>query len=254
MPLPRPDITPPETKTYFVACAPRVGESNPCKLMGTYCNQVSEYPEGAKPEEIWYTYAMIKISTKTGDAGLSSLANGQRLVKTHQIFQLLGELDELNSWLGLLVERLGTLPTQQRRVQKEIKLLLQLQNWLYQASALIAAAPKFKLSLRVLKKIEVAEDALQKELHPDWYQHFLYPGGSELGAWLDISRAVARRVERSFLIWQQTWEQPVTLEQRRALPEIQKTLNRISDYLYLLRCWCNAQSQVTERQFRTKKK
>ena len=222
--------------------------------MGTYCNQVYEYPKGAKPLKTWYTYTMIKISTKTGDAGLSSLASGQRLVKTHQIFQLLGELDELNSWLGLLVVRLEPLAIQQRRVQKEIKLLLTLQNWLYQASALIAAAPKFKLSLHVLKKIESAEDALQKELSPDWHQHFLYPGGSELGAWLDISRAVSRRVERSFLSWQQTWELPYTAEQQVALPEIQQTLNRLSDYLYLLRCWCNAQSQVTEKQFHSKKK
>lgn len=197
---------------------------------------------------------MIKISTKTGDAGLSSLANGQRLAKTHQIFTVLGELDELNSWLGLLVERLNAFTVQPRRVQKEVKLLLTLQNWLYQASAVVAAAPKFRLTLRVLKKIERAEDAIQKDLSPDWHQHFLYPGGSELGAWLDIARAVSRRVERSFLSWQQTWEQPLTPHQLKSLPEIQKTLNRISDYLYLLRCWCNAQAQVTEKEFRSQKK
>ncbi len=213
--------------------------------MGTYCNQVYGYPEGAKPEEICYTYAMIKISTKTGDAGLSSLANGERLPKTHPVFGMLGDLDELNSWFGLLVAKLPPTQTQ---------LLLELQDWLYQVSAVIAAAPKFKLKLHLLVKLEEAEDQLQNELSPDWHQHFLYPGGSELGAWLDIARAVSRRVERSFLIWQES--QGVTLrpEQQKTLPEIQQTLNRVSDYLYLLRCWCNAQSQIKEKEFRASKK
>lgn len=203
---------------------------------------------------------MIKISTKTGDAGLSSLANGQRLAKTHQIFQLLGELDELNAWFGLLVVRLESqqqsqilTPQQRLRLKKEVTMLLELQNWLYQASAVVAGAPKFKVSIHPLKKLEKTEDQLQKLLSPDWHRHFLYPGGSELGAWFDLSRAVARRVERSFLSWQKNGELPFTLEQTKALPEIQKTLNRVSDYLYLLRCWCNFVFQVKEKEFRSKK-
>jgi cob(I)alamin adenosyltransferase len=61
-------------------------------------------------------------------------------------------------------------------------------------------------------------------------------------------------VERSFLSWQESQGTTLAPEQQKTLPEIQQTLNRVSDYLYLLRCWCNAQSQIKEKEFRTKKK
>ncbi len=198
---------------------------------------------------------MIKISTKTGDVGLSSLANGLRLAKTHPIFGVLGELDELNSWLGVSVVQLEKLMTLHPRLARERDLILSVQQWLYQVSAVIAAAPKFELELRLLKSLEKAGNQLQKKLEPHWHTNFLYPGGSEVASWFDVARAVARRVERNFLIWQKQSETPFSPTQEKAFPEIQKTLNRLSDYLYLLRCWSNVLQQVNEKEFhRTKRK
>lgn len=200
----------------------------------------------------------ISISTKTGDQGTSGLANGQRLDKTDPTFMLLGDLDELNSWLGLSVAKLKqwqlTLPKKSEervKLKLELKLFELIQDWIYQASALVARAPKFKLSLNLLKKIEKSVDQLQTDLAPDWHKQFLYPGGSELGGWLDITRSVARRTERSFLTWQVQDEFYKGAANHLTPQNIQITLNRLSDYLYLLRCWCNAAQLITEKKFVT---
>lgn len=168
------------------------------------------------------------ISTKTGDTGESSLANGERVPKTSLVFELIGTVDELNSWLGLVVVQLRA--TSESQLQAESQFLLSVQDTLFYLGAEIARSPKAKLTVDKLKLLEQRAEALQISMAEEWHTQFLLPGGTELGAQLDIARTVCRRCERTGF----RYGQEVELS-----PLILNYLNRLSDYLYLLRCHAN---------------
>ncbi len=179
---------------------------------------------------------MIAVSTKTGDKGETSLASGQRLTKTNIIFAAVGDLDELNSWLGLLAVKFGS-EFKQYRDQ-----LYVIQDTLFYLGAELAASPTTKLDEKMLAKLEKQSDQLQKLMAQDWHTKFLLPGGTELGAYLDIARTVCRRAERSV----------VTLSVKSPVrPVVLQYLNRLSDYLYILRCFVNHALEYQEKMFNT---
>lgn len=177
---------------------------------------------------------MQSISTKTGDKGESGLANGKRVAKTNQTFEVLGELDELNSWLGLIVVKLEDTFHDHRHF------LLKVQDTLFYIGAEIAQSPKAKLTNDQLQELEQVADKLQQEMREGWITKFLLPGGTELGAWLDIARTVCRRVERHAWVLNDTT--PIS-------PTVLKYLNRLSDYLYLVRCFVNQAVEYAEKPF-----
>ena len=177
---------------------------------------------------------MQSISTKTGDTGESGLANGQRISKTSQIFEVVGDLDELNSWLGLVVVKL------EEAFPKEKEFLLEVQDTLFYIGAEIAGSPKAKLKQSQLAKMEKIADNLQKSMSDNWHTKFLLPGGTELGAWLDVARTVCRRAERQ--AWRLQADQPTSAT-------VLRYLNRLSDYLYLLRCFVNQSMEYAEKKF-----
>lgn len=181
---------------------------------------------------------MQSISTKTGDNGQTSLANGQRVAKNSPIITALGTLDELNSWLGLVVAQLGTTFGEEKEV------LEQQQQNLYQISAELAQAPKAKFKKSALTQLEKQADSLQESMVNGWHSKFLYPGGTLLGAYLDLGRAVCRRAERVV----------TSLKRQHSIPEtILHYLNRLSDYLYLLRCYINLYQKHSEKQLQPDK-
>lgn len=178
-----------------------------------------------------YNLLMTSISTKTGDTGTSALANGQRLAKTDPIFALLGDLDELNSWLGLIITQTQLIASLQT-----------IQKNLYLISAMVAKSKKVVFTAQNLQELESEAKKLEKKLANNWHRNFLYPGGTKLAAYLDLSRAVCRRAERV------AWSLPL-LTRRGIKGEVFSYLNRLSDYLYLLRCWANQQAKQKEREF-----
>lgn len=176
----------------------------------------------------------IKITTKTGDTGESGLANGQRLAKDSTFFEVVGTLDELNSWLGLLAVELSTeFPVQRAQ-------LFAIQDTLFYIGAEVAQSPKAKLAAAKVKELEKWQSMLEKVLEPNWHTKFLLPGGTLLGAHTDIARTVCRRAERHLIAHQRL--QPVS-------PTLIHYLNRLSDYLFLLRCYFNQQSSYPEKEF-----
>lgn len=189
---------------------------------------------------------MQKIYTKTGDKGKTALINGERLAKNSLVFEVLGTLDEFNAALGLVVLRFDDLPktigTEQKVLfAKEKKILLALQNELFKLGAEVAASPKVKLSNGFVKKLENEIDFLQEEIGADWHYKFVLPGGSELSAFLDLSRTICRRLERRI----------VSLDNERDLRQVTlKFVNRISDYLYTLRTWINKELNTKEIEFK----
>lgn len=181
---------------------------------------------------------MKKIYTKTGDQGKTALINGERLPKNSLVFEVLGTLDELNASLGLVVLKFKS---KDLLFLKQRDLLIALQNELFKLGAEIAASPKVKLDDKFLKKLETEIDILQNSLGASWHYKFVLPGGSELSAFLDLSRTICRRLERRI----------VSLDNERDVREIVlKFINRTSDYLYTLRTWVNKELKTKEIEFK----
>lgn len=188
-------------------------------------------------------YALIKkmkkIYTKTGDQGKTALINGERLPKNSLVFEVLGTLDEFNASLGLVVWKFA----QGKRNsiwQREYLFLLDLQNELFKLGAEVAASPRVLLDPNFIQLLEQEIDFLQNTLGKNWHNKFVLPGGSEIAAFLDLARTICRRLERRM----------VTLDHERDIREvILQFLNRISDYLYVLRTWANQVLQAKEIEF-----
>jgi len=172
----------------------------------------------------------VKISTKNGDKGFSSLANGQKLSKKELVFDVLGSLDELNSWLGLIVSKMD------QQFEQKKKFVIYFQKELFTLSAEIAQAPNIQTNKSILTRIEKESEQLEIALG-NIKNKFVLPGGTQLAAYTDIARTVCRRAERNL----------VTLaEDRKVRPVNLKILNRFSDYLYLLRYYINFKSSFKE--------
>ncbi|MBU1145403.1 MAG: ATP:cob(I)alamin adenosyltransferase [Firmicutes bacterium] len=165
---------------------------------------------------------ITQISTKKGDLGMTSNAVMEILPKDDILFQTLGSIDELSSFLGLTYHFI------------QIEELLFIQNHLEIISAIIASNPNHN-NYTKLKQI-TQEDVLfleiesQKELtkHP-LEPKFCLPGSSTslAGSYLDVSRSVCRRAERELTHF-------AIKKIRKDLNYVQMYLNRLSDFLYIL--------------------
>ena len=180
------------------------------------------------------TKKLINVSTKTGDKGESGLISGERVTKHQPVFMAIGEVDELNSWLGLIVAQFGA----EFAAHKDF--LLGVQDTLFYLGAELARSKKTKLTLPMVTELEQQSNELQKLLADDWHTKFLLPGGTVLGGYLDIARTVCRRTERSVV---------ALAQQEDIRPVVFQYLNRLSDYLYILRCFINHALEYQEKKF-----
>lgn len=178
---------------------------------------------------------MISVSTKTGDAGKTSLANGQRLSKDHPVFGVIGELDELNSWLGLIAAMF------ENQFEDHKRFLYVIQDTLFYIGAELALSPKAKLKAEALTLLEKHSEELQKSMTEGWHTRFLLPGGTQLGGFIDVARTVCRRAERALVAY---------AVEEKVSPMLLKYVNRLSDYLYVLRCFVNHAVAYKEQEFR----
>jgi len=180
---------------------------------------------------------MLNVSTKTGDQGQTALATGQRLAKNALVFELVGTLDELNSQLGLVRVKFQQLDLPQAsKLAEQLASLVLIQKQLFVLGGYVAQA-KVQLSAEFLKKLELESTQLQALMAENWHSRFVLPGGHELAALLDIARTICRRAERVAVAYSAETELD---------PLLLKTLNRLSDYLYVLRCFVNEQFKVVE--------
>lgn len=163
----------------------------------------------------------IKIYTKTGDKGQTSLIGGTRLPKHHIRIEAYGTVDELNSFIGLVRDTIS---------EKELfDLLIEIQDRLFTMGSLLAADPeKNKMQLPQLNESDVVllEKAIDKmnETLPEM-KSFVLPGGHPTVSHCHIARCVCRRAERAVL----------KLAENEKVDElVYKYLNRLSDYLFVL--------------------
>lgn len=162
----------------------------------------------------------MKIYTKKGDKGSTSLLGGTRVSKSHLRIETYGTVDELNSWIGLLRDHAPA--------RKEKELLKHIQDRLFTLGALLATDRKKKLKLPQLKEADVTRleqeiDRMESALPP--MRSFVLPGGHPVVSYCHITRCVCRRAERLVVRLGDT-------EKGDAL-HIQY-LNRLSDYLFVL--------------------
>jgi cob(I)alamin adenosyltransferase len=175
-----------------------------------------------------------KVTTKTGDAGETSLADGTRVSKSSARIAAMGDVDELNSLLGLVRTR--------QHSERTTTLMGQLQHHLFIMGADLAtperagAAPTIRrIAEDEVGALESAIEQLNSALPP--LSEFILPGGSEAGASLHLARTVARRAERSVAaVAQQEPLNPLNLIY----------LNRLSDLLFVLARQVNRDSGIPE--------
>lgn len=176
---------------------------------------------------------MMKIYTKTGDAGETSLLGGERVTKDCITLQVVGEVDELNSTIGEVVAHLWN--------EEPVEFLQKIQRDLFKVGAELAALQTaFESKVEKVGDVEIEElenniDSLTTQL-PE-LKKFILPGGALSGAVLHQARTVCRRSERAL----------VSLGKEKIVrPELYKYLNRLSDYLFTAARWVNWSSGSAE--------
>ncbi len=155
-----------------------------------------------------------RITTRTGDQGTTGLADGTRVPKTHARIDALGDVDELNSTVGVvLAHASGTLVG---------AILAQAQHRLFDLGAEIAVPGTAKLADADVEAVEDAVAQLNASLPP--LREFLLPGGTPAAAHCHLARAICRRAERA--LWRVHATEPVN-------PAGLRYLNRLSDLLFV---------------------
>ena len=157
--------------------------------------------------------------TGKGDKG-SSIVGKKRYPKDSIILKALGDLDELNSFIGLARSSIKkkTIGAKLKAVQENLFIIQARIAWIMY--------PKFKtpeIRKEKIKELEKEIEAIEKKIRPE--RGFIIPGSGETDSWLDVLRTITRRVERTVN----------TLHRKHPLPpEILTYLNRLSSYFYAL--------------------
>lgn len=164
-----------------------------------------------------------KIYTATGDKGTTSLVGGQRVKKCDDRLEAYGTVDELNSFIGLLASKMN-------KEDEERKILLFIQNKLFNIGAYLATDNSEDGNTGVygfgpadIEKVECAIDNFDSQVEP--LCKFLLPGGGELASLSQVCRTVARRCERRIIA---LGEHSVVSE------DVVKFVNRLSDLFFVL--------------------
>ena len=159
---------------------------------------------------------LTKLYTKTGDDGTTGLGDGSRTTKDSARIEAVGTIDELNSWIGLL---LAELPEDEPLIEP----LTEIQHRLFDLGGELAV-PGFQLiQSQMVTNLEVLCDQLNEELPP--LKEFILPGGSTSAGLCHMARAVARRAERVI----------VTLSKDESIgDDLKRYINRLSDVLFVM--------------------
>lgn len=178
----------------------------------------------------------MKIYTKTGDKGFTSLIGGTRVPKYDLRIEAYGTVDELNSYIGLIRD--------QQITAHDKQILKQIQDRLFTIGATLAADPERSkmvipdLHSEDIDLLEQEMDNMDKQLPP--LRHFILPGGDNAISFCHIARCVCRRAERLsvHLADESTVEEKVIIY-----------LNRLSDYLFVLARKIGNERNVAENEW-----
>lgn len=162
----------------------------------------------------------MKIYTKTGDDGTTSLYGGERVSKHNLRVEAYGTVDELNAQLGMLRDM-----TKDPKIESNI---IFIQKLLFSVGTILASTsnPKKllpKINPSDIEFLELEIDAMNANLNP--MTHFILPGGHPIVSQCHIVRSVCRRAERRICH---------LAENQKIDPTLIRFINRLSDYLFVL--------------------
>jgi cob(I)alamin adenosyltransferase len=179
----------------------------------------------------------LRIYTRTGDKGETGLFGGQRVGKDDLRVEAYGTVDELNALLGLAATKSGS--------EGLGPLIARLQNELFDLGSDLATPQENgethgkitvpRVTADQVANLETEIDGLEAELSP--LRQFILPGGTELAAILHFARTVCRRAERRAV---------ALARSENVNPEAIRYLNRLSDLLFVMARFANAQKNVTD--------
>ncbi|MDR2925703.1 MAG: cob(I)yrinic acid a,c-diamide adenosyltransferase [Azoarcus sp.] len=160
-------------------------------------------------------HRITKIYTRTGDAGQTGLGDGRRVAKSDPRIRAIGEIDETNAALGVLLAE--ELPDDMRA------LLTDVQHDMFDLGGEICIPGMCRMTAQHVERLEKAIDAYNADLPP--LKNFILPGGSRAAALAHHARAICRRAERTL----------VALAQAETVNDgARQYLNRLSDLLFVL--------------------
>lgn len=158
---------------------------------------------------------LSRVVTRTGDQGSTGMADGSRRAKNDARVHSLGEVDELNAQIGVVLSLLDDGPAQQ--------LLFSVQHDLFDIGAELCQPGKELISEDYVAALEQSVEQMNEELPP--LKEFILPGGTPGVAAIQLARTVCRRVERGLVALNSAEElNPVTC----------RYINRLSDLLFIL--------------------
>ena len=184
----------------------------------------------------------MKIYTKTGDNGTTSLCDGSRLSKDDMRVEAYGTLDELNAHIGLLISLLQTSSSKEgvRSAANLTDFLSEIQEELFVVGGELARAKMKTEELvstqKLIAKIETSIDELSSQLPVQ--HHFVLPGGIIPASQSHVCRTICRRAERRI----------VALSHVAIVsPKILIFVNRLSDYFFTLSRYLNNDCGISEK-------
>ncbi len=175
-------------------------------------------------------HRISKVITKTGDEGYTGLANGTRLPKTSMRIDAMGDVDELNSAIGLALTKLSPMTMGMTLLRNEV------QHRLFDIGAELSMPGTNLITESDVCCLEECADAINETLLP--LKNFIIPGGTQAAARLHLARAICRRAERA--LWRVAEHSNTT--GMGSDPYIYGTvnpaslhyLNRLSDLLFIM--------------------
>jgi len=175
---------------------------------------------------------ITKVTTKVGDKGTTALGDGSKVSKSDLRIRCIGEVDELNSFIGH-----AKIATNDKEIVKELS---EIQNNLLNLGGELSIPNK---DMKLLKEesvfhLETSIEKMNKELPP--LKDFILPGGDEFSARLHIVRSVCRRTER-FIV--------KLIEEENGRNIWITYLNRLSDYFFVLARFHTVKNNIIENQW-----
>ncbi len=170
---------------------------------------------------------LSKIYTRTGDKGTTGMADGSRIDKDSLRIHVIGEVDELNSTIGIVIQKCSPGDVREN--------LITIQHDLFNIGGQLAMPDYEMINQARIDWLEQTLDEMNAELSP--LKEFILPGGAEDASFCHLARAVCRRVERAFVSLNKS--EPVNAH-------LIAYINRLSDWLFVASRILNKQAGEAE--------
>lgn len=163
---------------------------------------------------------LTKITTKKGDRGMTSIANGDKLSKSEVRIEAIGSVDELNAIMGVLVASLKNI-SEFHELKEDCR---KVQQWLFDIGGDLAVPEQFFLAKEAVEFLDDRINTLNKKLPP--LKEFVIPGEDLTSSICHFARTIARRVERRVVALQK--------QDNNLSENVLSFVNRLSDYLFVI--------------------